>query len=159
MHCLLPGGGLCGALPVTLAAVTWKWWKYMSARCGASWTGLGIGGRGCSSGRRVVGASMGSVRTLVEDYSPCCGSWRAAAAPESVGVPCSLVPVWRPALHPQGMRAALVPPRSEWSEGAFVCAQGGTHTGWWLLVVSQGVMACRLPWGLRDLFGPCSLMS
>ena len=86
------------------------------------------------------------------------GAWRAAAAPGSVRVPCFLVTFWHAALHPWGMRAASVPSRREWSEGASVCAGGGTHPGWWPLVASCGVMACRLPGGLRDLLGPWSSM-
>ena len=39
---------------------------------------------------------------------------------------------------------------------ASVCAGAGSHNGWWPLVVSRGVMACRLPWGLGDLLGPWS---
>ena len=31
-------------------------------------------------------------------------------------------------------------------------ARGETHTGWWPLVAFRGVMACSLPWELRDLF-------
>ena len=100
-----------------------------------------------------------SVCTLVEEYSPCCGTWLAAAASGSVRVPCFLVPVWCPALHPRGMRAASVPARCEWSEGASMCAGGGTNTGWWPLVASRGVMACCLPWGLRHLLGLWSPVS
>ena len=40
-----------------------------------------------------------------------------------------------------------------------MCAERGTHTGWWPLVASRGVMACRLPWGLRDLLVLWSLVS
>ena len=150
MHRLLPGGGPCGALPVALAWLAWEFWGCASARCGASWTG---------AGDRVVGASTASVRTLVEGDSLCCGGWCAAVAPGSVRVPCSLVQVWRPALHPWGMRAASVPPRCEWLEEASVCARGGAHTGWRPLVASRGVMTCGVPWGLRDLLGPWSLVS
>ena len=79
---------------------------------------------------------MAFVQTLVEDDSPCCGRQHAAAAPGSARVPFLLVPVPRAALHPWGMRAASVPPRGEWSEGASVCAGGGTHPGRWPLVAS-----------------------
>ena len=40
-----------------------------------------------------------------------------------------------------------------------MCAGGGTHTGWWTLVASRRVMACRLPCRLRDLLEPWSLVS
>ena len=39
-HHRLPAGGLCGALPVALAALAWEWWGCAPARCGASWTGV-----------------------------------------------------------------------------------------------------------------------
>ena len=41
MHCLLPGGGPCGALPVALPRPARKWWGCASAQRGASWTGAG----------------------------------------------------------------------------------------------------------------------
>ena len=110
-------------------------------------------------GRRVVVASMGYVRILGEDDSPCCGGRRAAAASGSVRVPCFLVLLWRAALHPWGMRAASVPLRGEWPEGASVCVGGGTDTEWSHPVASWVVTACRLPGGLRDLLGPWSLDS
>ena len=56
---------------------------------------------------------MASVHILVEDDSLCCGRRRAAAAPRWVRVPCFLVPFWRAALHPWGMRAASVSPRGK----------------------------------------------
>ena len=94
---------------------------------------------------------MASVHTLVGDDSPCCGGRRAAAALGSVRLPCFLVPLWRAALHPWDIRAALVPPRGESSEGASVCAGGGTHPGRWPLVASWGIVACGLPDGFRYL--------
>ena len=38
-HCLLPGVGPCGALPVALFRPAWEWLGCASARCGSSWTG------------------------------------------------------------------------------------------------------------------------
>ena len=102
---------------------------------------------------------MASVPTLVEDDSPCCGRRRGAAAQGAARVPCLLVPLWRAALHLWGVRAASVPPRGEWLEGASVRAREGIYPGWWPLVAPWGVVACRLPEGLRDLLGPWPLVA
>ena len=99
---------------------------------------------------------MASFHILVEDDSLCCGGGRAAAVRGAARVCCLLVPLWRIALHPRGVRTALAPPHGERSEGASVRARGGTHPGSWPLVGSLGVTACCLPWGLRDLLGPLS---
>ena len=76
---------------------------------------------------------MASVHTLVEDASPCCGKRRAAAASGAARVPCLLVPSWRASPHAWGVRAALVPPRGERSEGASLWVGGGIKPGWWPL--------------------------
>ena len=48
---LLPGGGLCGELPVALARLACEWWGCAPVRCGASWTGVGDRWRMISVGR------------------------------------------------------------------------------------------------------------
>ena len=156
MHRLLPGGGLCGALPVVLARLAWERWGCASLGAVPLGPASGIGGRRCPLGVGVVETSMASVHVLVEDDPPCCGRWRAAVAPGAARVPCLLVPLWRVTLHPWGVRGVSVPPQGERSEGASVRAGGGIDPGWPPLVASWGVVACCLPGGVRDLLGPWS---
>ena len=143
--CLLPGGSLSRGLPVGLARLAWEWWGCAPVWCGASWTSVGDRWQMMSAGRwgrwglhGLCPKPRGRRLAVLQEEACGCG---AASGQGS---------------FPWGVRAALVPPRGERSEGASVRARGGTRPGWWPLVASWGVTACFLPVGLRDLLGPWS---
>ena len=88
---------------------------------------------------------------------------RRLAAPREAACGCgdgigqgslSLALFRRAALNLRGVGTARAPSWGEPSQGAAVCARGGTPPRWWALRAFPGVSACRLPGRLRDVLGP-----